>query len=270
MAACVLGRGTCAQVWNASTCAAIAARQNVSATVLDLLAYRGYELHLYGRFDVGGGVHDDYTSGLWGKEFGNGFHGGRPSLGILARGANIPGLTKEDPLTTTDPETPKPYENDVAIAEKVVEFLWSRAKSSSSHEPASPRMAAGGSAAVGTNAAEGGGAPNATDEEGAAEGGGGGVRRRRLDPQQPPGGAPPPAAVRSPWFLWMGLFAPHPPYHTNAAYLRHVVTGKMAAAPQGARPVVVLGIPRVLAACLAPNRRRRRRHGQLARTDGCA
>lgn len=110
----------CVQSWNESTCEAMATTQNVSYNVLDLLSKAGYELQLFGRFDVGAGVHDDYTSAAWGTAFGDGFHGG-PSLGILARGANIPGVTKQDPLSTTNAHTEHPYANDVAVGEKVVD-----------------------------------------------------------------------------------------------------------------------------------------------------
>lgn len=147
---------SCVKNWNATTCGRFAAAQNVTFNLLGLLESRGYELQLFGRFDVGLGVRDDYTSELWGDEFGGGFHGG-PSLNVLARGANIPGNTKKEPLSTTDAQVPDPYKNDVAVGDKVMRFLRNR-------NPA--------------------------------------------------------AAV--PYFLWMGLFAPHPPYHTDARYLRHV------------------------------------------------
>ena len=143
----------CVAAWNATSCAAFAALQNQSYTMLDLLAGAGYDLQLFARFDVGAGVLDDYPKH---KPTGDGFHGG-PDLGILARGASIPGATKEEPFGATDDNATSPYAGDVAVGEAVVNFL-------TSHDP----------------------------------------------------------AEEQPFLLWMGLIAPHPPYTTSAAYLKHV------------------------------------------------
>jgi arylsulfatase K len=109
----------CVAAWNATTCAAFAAVQNQSFTLLDLLAGAGYDLQLFARFDVGAGVMDDYPAH---GPTGDGFHGG-PVLDILARGANIPGATKEEPLNATRQDVADPYAADVAAGEKVVNFL---------------------------------------------------------------------------------------------------------------------------------------------------
>jgi arylsulfatase A-like enzyme len=144
---------SCVAAWNATSCTAFAALQNQTYTMLDLLAGAGYDLQLFARFDVGAGVLDDYPTH---KPTGDGFHGG-PDLGILARGASIPGATKEEPFGATDDNATNPYAGDVAVGEAVVKFL-------TNHDP--------------------------TEEQ--------------------------------PFLLWMGLIAPHPPYTTSAAYLKHV------------------------------------------------
>ena len=143
----------CVLAWNATACAAFASLQNQSYTMLDLLARAGYDLQLFARFDVGAGVLDDYPQH---GPTGDGFHGG-PSLDILARGASIPGATKEEPLSHTTDNATNPYSADIAVGAKVVNFL-------ENHDPQS----------------------------------------------------------EAPFLLWMGLIAPHPPYTTSAAYLKHV------------------------------------------------
>ena len=143
----------CVLTWNATSCAAFAALQNQSYTFLDLLGSAGYDLQLFARFDVGAGVLDDYPQH---GPTGDGFHGG-PDLGILARGASIPGATKEEPFSYTQDNATNPYAADQAVGKDVAKFL-------ENHDPASEK----------------------------------------------------------PFFLWMGLIAPHPPYVTSAEYLSHV------------------------------------------------
>ena len=41
-----------------------------------------------------------------------------------------------------------------------------------------------------------------------------------------------PATQTQPFFLWMGLIAPHPPYNTNATYMRHVNLTNIDVPPQ--------------------------------------
>ena len=118
----------CVLAWNATTCAAFAALQQQNFTMLDLLASAGYDLQLFARFDVGAGVLDDYPAH---GPTGDGFHGG-PALDILARGASIPGATKEEPLSHTEVNGSDPYAADVAVGAKVAEFL-------ASHDPLSER-----------------------------------------------------------------------------------------------------------------------------------
>lgn len=144
---------SCVAAWSAPACAAFAAQQAQNYTFLDLLAAQDYELQLFGRFDVGAGILDDYPAH---SPTGDGFHGG-PTLDILTRGANVPGATKEEPLGATSEAEADPYAGDQRTGASVVDFL-------TSHDPASPR----------------------------------------------------------PFFLWMGLLAPHPPYSTNATYIKHV------------------------------------------------
>ncbi len=51
---------SCVAVWDEATCAEFADRQNVSATIVDVMRDAGYALHLFGRFDTGAGILDDY------------------------------------------------------------------------------------------------------------------------------------------------------------------------------------------------------------------
>ena len=143
----------CVSEWGAAACTAFAAQQNQSYTFLDLLAAAGYDLQLFARFDVGAGVIDDYPQH---RPTGDGFHGG-PSLDILARGANVPGTTKEEPYAATSVDDKDPYGTDQAAGATVIDFL-------TNHDPSEDK----------------------------------------------------------PFFLWLGLLAPHPPYNTNATYIKHV------------------------------------------------
>ncbi len=107
----------CVSEWSQAQCEAFAAAQNVSATFLDMLSGGGYELDLFGRFDVGAGVLDDYPGTT-----GDGFHGG-PSLPILARAAAIPGVSKAPPLNTTSDGDKNPYGADEAKVQDAVAYM---------------------------------------------------------------------------------------------------------------------------------------------------
>ena len=121
----------CIAAWNATQCAAFAREQNVSATLLDYLRDgAGYALHLFGRFDVGGGVLDSYPG-----TSSDGFHGG-PSPVILLRGAAIPGQSKPDPLSTTTTGGHNPFAGDEHVAAAAAAFLRSTTPPSASDPPA--------------------------------------------------------------------------------------------------------------------------------------
>jgi len=143
----------CVAAWGRATCQKFAATQRVNYTFLDRLEAAGYDMQLFARFDTGGGVLDDWPEH---GPTGDGFHGG-PDIGILARGANVPGATKEEPFNSTSAAEANPYEGDQRTGAAVIDFL-------EHHDPRSAK----------------------------------------------------------PFFLWMGLLAPHPPYSTNATYLAHV------------------------------------------------
>ena len=112
----------CVRSWNATQCAAFAARQNTSELFLHIAQRAGYQLHPFGRFDAGGGIVETFNG------TGDGFHGG-PNLAILCREANIPGTTKADPLNTTSTSDPSPYGPDSAVAGSVIQWLHA-------HDPA--------------------------------------------------------------------------------------------------------------------------------------
>lgn len=107
----------CVAAWNATQCAAFSDRQNVTATLLDVVAAAGYNMQLFGRFDVGAGILDDYPGTT-----GDGFHGG-PYLGILARGADISGVTKAPPWNTTVTTDPDPYSDDERHVAAAIDYL---------------------------------------------------------------------------------------------------------------------------------------------------
>ncbi len=156
----------CVAAWGRASCIASAATQKVNYTFLNLMESAGYDMQLFGRFDTGAGVLDDWPLH---KPTGDGFHGGAPaSLTIMARGANVPGTTKGDPLASTDTTDTNPYAGDVAVGGDVVNWLQKH-----NH-----------------------------------------------------------ATQTQPFFLWMGLIAPHPPYNTNATYMRHVNLTNVDVPPQ--------------------------------------
>ena len=162
----------CVSEWNTSQCEAFAAEQNVSATLLDMVASAGYKLNLFGRFDVGAGIIDDYG----GTTSGDGFHGG-PSDVILARGSGINGESDTEPWSSTSTNDNDPYSHDSAITDDVVAWL-----------EANPAGRA------------------ATDNS------------------------------TAPFFLWMGLLDPHPPYDTNATWLNHLNASNIDAPPEVCLP----------------------------------
>jgi len=144
---------SCVSEWNEATCTAAAELQDTNYTFIHLMGQAGYDLELFARFDTGAGILQDFPKH---DPTGDGFHGG-PNLGILARGANIPGYTKSEPFNDTSESVTDPYAEDLAQAQKVLTFLQG-------HDPNSP----------------------------------------------------------NPLFLWFGVLAPHPPYHTNSTYIKHV------------------------------------------------
>ena len=144
----------CVAAWDAAQCAAFAAEQNVTETLLDVMARAGYALRLFGRFDAGAGIIDDYA----GDTSGSGFHGG-VDIATQARGANILGVSRPDPLDSTSQADGAPFPEDDATVAAATAWL------------------------------------------------------RRTPPRAP--GQPP-------FFLWVGNYGPHGPYHTNASYMRLV------------------------------------------------
>jgi arylsulfatase A-like enzyme len=115
---------SCVASWNATQCAAFAARQNTSELFLHIAQKAGYELFNFGRFDAGGGILETFE----GDTSGDGFHGG-PTLQILAREANIPGTTKGDPWDSTSTTAKNPYGTDSVVVGSVQKWL-------ASHDPA--------------------------------------------------------------------------------------------------------------------------------------
>jgi choline-sulfatase len=108
---------SCVSTWNASTCELFANRQNINATLLDVMRMAGYQLHVFGRFDTGAGILDDYPHAS-----GDGFHEGA-NLETLGRGSGLIGKQGADPLSTTSLDDPEPYPDDMAHTELVLEWL---------------------------------------------------------------------------------------------------------------------------------------------------
>jgi arylsulfatase A-like enzyme len=111
---------SCVEQWNASQCAAFAARQNTSELFLHIAQKAGYDLFNFGRFDAGAGILETFK----GDTSGDGFHGG-PSLPILCREANIPGTTKSDPWSGTSINATGPYHTDSVVSGTVQQWLKS-------------------------------------------------------------------------------------------------------------------------------------------------
>jgi arylsulfatase A-like enzyme len=102
---------SCVAHWGRAACAAMADRQNVSATLVDAVRAAGYRFAPFGRFDVGAGILQDYAG-----TDGDGFHDG-PELGILARGAALPGaIDARGPLANLDAADADPYPADARRA----------------------------------------------------------------------------------------------------------------------------------------------------------
>lgn len=113
----------CVLYWGKAWCAAAAARQRaagVDRTFIDLAAAQGYELALFGRFDAGAGILQDYAGTT-----GDGFHDG-PSLDILARGAGVWGEIDAEPLNSTRDGDATPYQSDVLKQQRAVAFVQGR------------------------------------------------------------------------------------------------------------------------------------------------
>ena len=114
----------CIASWSTLDCEEMAKRQNVNATLLDALEAAGYDLHLFGRFDTGAGILDDYEDTT-----GDGFHGG-PSIEILTRGSGLVGSQSNTPLSSTRATDPNPYSNDQYKTSLALNFLESNKPSS--------------------------------------------------------------------------------------------------------------------------------------------
>lgn len=154
----------CVLYWGRPWCAAAAARQReagVHTTLLDLAAAQGYDLALFGRFDAGAGILQDYPGAT-----GDGYHDG-PELGILARGAGVWGEIDLEPYNKTDDGDSDPYQADVKKQGEAIAWLEAR----------SPRAPA-------------------------------------------------------PFFLWLGMLCPHPPYNSNSSWLAHVNASNVDVPPQ--------------------------------------
>jgi arylsulfatase A-like enzyme len=113
----------CVANWGRSWCTGAAEEQRragVNSTFLDLAAAQGYELALFGRFDVGAGILQDYAGTT-----GDGFHDG-PTIDILARGAGLWGEVDPEPYNQTSDEDAHPYAADVLKQQLAIEYVQAR------------------------------------------------------------------------------------------------------------------------------------------------
>lgn len=108
----------CVAAWSVAQCAAFAAEQRVNETLLDIVARAGYRMKLFGRFDTGAGILQDYG----GDASGAGFHGG-PDIATQARGANILGPSRPDPLKSSWNADPNPFPEDAAVISDAIAWL---------------------------------------------------------------------------------------------------------------------------------------------------
>ena len=132
----------CISNWNERWCSEIAQKQNISATLIDMMAGAGYELALFGRFDIGAGILQDYpgtTGDGWvrtafdARRFRSHvadlvlcFQHDGPELGILARGAALVGAMDSGPWNSTDENANDPFAADQAKANEVRGTLLQR------------------------------------------------------------------------------------------------------------------------------------------------
>lgn len=109
---------SCVAAWSAAQCSAFAEEQRVNETLLDIVARAGYRMKLFGRFDAGAGILQDYG----GDASGAGFHGG-PDIATQARGANILGASRVDPLKSSWDADPDPFPEDAAVVANAIAWL---------------------------------------------------------------------------------------------------------------------------------------------------
>lgn len=153
----------CIAEWSEDWCsrtAAIQRQRGVNKTIIDVMRDMDYDLALFGRFDTGAGILQDYP-----HTNGDGWHDG-PSLAILARGAALWGSINANPLSSTTENDHSPYQNDVRVQELALQWLQNRAPS------------------------------------------------------------------EKPFFLWLGMLCPHPPYASNSSWISHVNTTAPDVPPQ--------------------------------------
>lgn len=113
----------CLSLYDEKTCSGWRSEQNVTATLLDSMRQLQYEMHLYGKVDVGAGILQDRDEV---NATCNGYHSG-PTLSILTRTADIRRPTKPDPLKITNDLDNNVHAEDWKMLPKCIEYLRDRA-----------------------------------------------------------------------------------------------------------------------------------------------
>ena len=121
---------TCVNLFDKETCQQWGREQNLTATFFHSLQNAaGYDVQVFGKVDVGGGVSKDFGSHVTA----NGFHGG-PSLPILTRSADIRAPTKPNPMSITNDADNHVHPEDWKMITNCIDWLKQKGSSDASQE----------------------------------------------------------------------------------------------------------------------------------------
>ena len=108
----------CQGYYSTETCEGFYSLQKINYTLLDAMTNLGYNVHLYGKVDVGAGIIEMSSQS---NATVNGFHGG-PNIITFTRSANIERPTKNVPIANENDNNV--HNGDWKIAQKCVERIY--------------------------------------------------------------------------------------------------------------------------------------------------
>eukprot|EP01083_Nonionella_stella_P225373 801301_1 len=121
----------CTNLYNKKACERFGAFQTLNYTLLDAMSAIGYDVHLYGKIDVGAGILEMPSQS---NSTADGWHEG-PSLNILTRSANIDKATKPNPMSITHDNDNNVHHEDLIITQKCQERLKQLAQNNNDDKP---------------------------------------------------------------------------------------------------------------------------------------